>query len=202
MAEGLAAGAVPAGRQFAGRTTSSAALTEYDAAGRAYRTIDNLGRDQRDRSTTTPGAPSAPSRTTTTARSRKPTPSCDVTVDYEYDSGGRLVTMTAYNAKGDRQRRPSRRRPSTSTTSDGQRLVADRAWSIPTAPTCSRRTGPPRSGPSRPTTATTFRPATTGWAAPRARPTSGAWCTTTPSTRPAGSRPTRATEPRLLGHRR
>ncbi len=74
-------------------------LTQYNSAGRAYRTIDNLGRinetqyDDAGRTIRTIQnyANGTVAETDT---------DCDSTVEYEYDSGGRLVTMTAYNAKG------------------------------------------------------------------------------------------------------
>jgi RHS repeat-associated protein len=75
------------------------ALTEYDAAGRAYRSIDNL-----DRITETQYDDAG--RVVKTIQNyddgtvEETDTDCDSTVDYEYDSGGRLVTMTAYNAKG------------------------------------------------------------------------------------------------------
>ena len=74
-------------------------MTEYDAAGRAYRTIDNLGRinetqyDDAGRVVRT--IQNYDNGTVDETDTEQ-----DVTVEYEYDSGGRLVTMTAYNAKG------------------------------------------------------------------------------------------------------
>jgi YD repeat-containing protein len=75
------------------------ALTHYNSAGRPYRAIDNLGRinetqfDDAGRviKTIQNYANGTVAETDTDQ---------DVTVDYQYDSGGRLVTMTAYNAKG------------------------------------------------------------------------------------------------------
>ena len=88
-------------------------VTQYNAAGYAYRALDNLGRItetqydlvghvvrtiQNYDGLAYGGQGSGfdqygfPLETST---------ECDVTVDYQYDSAGRLVTMTAYNAKGD-----------------------------------------------------------------------------------------------------
>ncbi len=75
------------------------ALTEYDAAGRAYRTIDNLGRTGETQFDDA-------GRTVRTIQNyvngtvQETDTDCDLTIDYQYDSGGRLVTLTAYNAKG------------------------------------------------------------------------------------------------------
>ena len=94
-------------------------LTEYDAAGRAYRSIDNLGR-------VTETLYDAAGRTVMTIQNFDETgfvdsvapvvgdsdqdvaeklleidTEQDIIVKYNYDSAGRLVTMTAYNAKGD-----------------------------------------------------------------------------------------------------
>jgi RHS repeat-associated protein len=74
-------------------------LTEYDSAGRAYRTIDNLGRTGETQFDDA-------GRTVRTIQNyvngtvQETDTDCDLTVDYQYDSGGRLVTLTAYNAKG------------------------------------------------------------------------------------------------------
>jgi YD repeat-containing protein len=74
-------------------------LTEYDSAGRAYRTIDNLGRINETQYDDA-------GRTIRTIQNYddgdvdETDTDQDVTVDYQYDSGGRLVTMTAYNPKG------------------------------------------------------------------------------------------------------
>ncbi|MBN2023788.1 MAG: autotransporter-associated beta strand repeat-containing protein [Pirellulales bacterium] len=74
------------------------ALTEYDAAGRAYRSIDGLGRITQ---TTFDDA----GRTTAVIQNYddgdvdEDDLDQDVTVEYQYDSAGRLVTLTAYNAK-------------------------------------------------------------------------------------------------------
>ncbi len=74
--------------------------TEYDAAGRAYRTIDNLGRIDETQFDDA-------GRTVRTIQNydngtvEETDTEMDITVDYEYDAAGRLVTMTAYNAKGD-----------------------------------------------------------------------------------------------------
>ena len=86
--------------------------TEYDAAGRAYRTIDNLDR-------TNETLYDAAGRTVRTIQDFDgktygdtgsgfdqygvplvTSTDQDVTVDYQYDSAGRLATMIAYNAKG------------------------------------------------------------------------------------------------------
>ena len=75
-------------------------LTRYDSAGRAYRTIDNLGRINETRY-------DAAGRTIRTIQNyvngtvEETDTEQDITVDYQYDSRGRLATMTAYNAKGD-----------------------------------------------------------------------------------------------------
>ncbi|HLA85743.1 MAG TPA: RHS repeat-associated core domain-containing protein, partial [Thermoguttaceae bacterium] len=74
-------------------------LTQYNDAGLAYRTIDDLGRidetqyDDAGRvvKTIQNYADGTPAGADTEQ---------DITVAYEYDSGGRLVTMTANNAKG------------------------------------------------------------------------------------------------------
>ena len=110
----------------------------------------------------------------------------DVTVDYQYDSAGRLVTMTAYNAKG-----------------SGNGVTPEATKYLYTSTiNASWQTGVVYPDSTRHAlaglttgvwtittdTATTPRPPTTGWAAPRARPTSGAWCIPTSTTRPAGSR--------------
>ncbi len=74
-------------------------LTEYDSAGRAYRTIDNLGRTGETQFDDA-------GRTVRTIQNyvngtvQETDTDCDLTVDYQYDSGGRLVTLIAYNAKG------------------------------------------------------------------------------------------------------
>ena len=75
-------------------------LVEYDAAGRAYRTLDNLGRinetqyDDAGRTVRTiQNYQNGTVEETDTDQ--------DITVDYQYDSSGRMVTMTTYNAKGD-----------------------------------------------------------------------------------------------------
>ncbi|MDD4269181.1 MAG: RHS repeat-associated core domain-containing protein, partial [Thermoguttaceae bacterium] len=52
--------------------------TQFDDAGRTVRTIQNYVNGTVQETDT----------------------DCDLTVDYQYDSGGRLVTLTAYNAKG------------------------------------------------------------------------------------------------------
>jgi hypothetical protein len=74
-------------------------LTEYDWVGRPHFTIDNLGRinetlyDDAGRVVKTiQNYANGWVVETDTA--------CDITVAYQYDSGGRLATMTAYNAKG------------------------------------------------------------------------------------------------------
>ena len=73
---------------------------EYDAAGRAYRTIDDLGRIDETQFDDA-------GRTVRTIQNydngtvEETDTETDITVDYEYDAAGRLVTMTAYNAKGD-----------------------------------------------------------------------------------------------------
>ena len=75
------------------------ALIEYDLASRPYRTIDNLGRinhsdyDDADRTIRTiQNCDDGVVDETDTDR--------DVTIEYQYDFGDRLVTMTAYNPKG------------------------------------------------------------------------------------------------------
>jgi len=74
-------------------------LTEYDAAGRAYRTIDNLGRINH---TEYDGA----GRTVRTIQNYddgevgETDTDRDVSVQYQYDTGGRMATLTAYNPKG------------------------------------------------------------------------------------------------------
>ena len=72
---------------------------EYDAAGRAYRTIDNIGRiNQTDYD--------AAGRVVRTIQNYEDgvvvetDTETDVTVEYEYDTSGRLVTMTTENAQG------------------------------------------------------------------------------------------------------
>ena len=74
-------------------------LVQYDSAGRANRSTDNLGRiHQTDYDDA--------GRTVRTIQNYddgevdETDTDQDVTVEYQYDSGGRLVTMTAYNAKG------------------------------------------------------------------------------------------------------
>ena len=73
---------------------------EYNAAGRAYRTIDNLGRIDETQFDDA-------GRTVRTIENydngtvEETDTEADITVDYEYDAAGRLVTMIAYNAKGD-----------------------------------------------------------------------------------------------------
>ncbi len=73
---------------------------EYNAAGRAYRTIDDLGRIDETQFDDA-------GRTVRTIQNydngtvEETDTETDITVDYEYDAAGRLVTMTAYNAKGD-----------------------------------------------------------------------------------------------------
>ena len=74
-------------------------VTEYDAAGRPYRAIDNLGRinetqyDAAGRAIRTiQNYDDGEVDETDTDR--------DVTVEYEYDSAGRLVTLVVWNAKG------------------------------------------------------------------------------------------------------
>jgi RHS repeat-associated protein len=74
-------------------------LTDYDAAGRAYRTLDNLGRINETQF-------DAAGRTVRTIQNYddgevdETDTDRDVTVEYQYDTGGRLVTLTAYNPKG------------------------------------------------------------------------------------------------------
>ena len=69
-------------------------LTRYDSAGRAYRTIDNLGRINETRY-------DAAGRTIRTIQNyvngtvEETDTEQDITVDYQYDSRGRLATMTA-----------------------------------------------------------------------------------------------------------
>jgi YD repeat-containing protein len=74
-------------------------LTEYDAAGRAYRMIDNLGRINEtqydDAGRTVRSIQNYDDGDVDETDTDQ-----DATVDYEYDAGGRLVTMTAYNPKG------------------------------------------------------------------------------------------------------
>jgi len=74
-------------------------FTQYNSAGRAYRTTDNLGRIDETQY-------DAAGRVTRTIENwvngtvEETDTDCDGTVAYEY-SAGRLVTLTAYNAKGD-----------------------------------------------------------------------------------------------------
>ena len=76
------------------------ALTQYDAAGRTYRTIDNLGRINETQYDDA-------GRTIRTVQNRvngtveETDTQQDVTVAYEFDSGGRLATLIVTNAKGD-----------------------------------------------------------------------------------------------------
>ncbi len=75
-------------------------LTDYDSAGRAYKTTDNLGRENWT-------IYDALGRTVKTIQNYddgvvdETDLDCDSTVEYEYDSAGWLVTMIAMNAKGD-----------------------------------------------------------------------------------------------------
>ncbi len=87
-------------------------LTEYDAAGLPYQTIDSLGRidetlyDAAGRTVRTiqafDGQPygATGSGFASGGGLLETSTGQDVTVDYQYDSAGRLVTMTAYDAKG------------------------------------------------------------------------------------------------------
>ena len=74
-------------------------LVDYDTAGRAYKTTDNLGRESWT-------VYDDLGRTVKTIQNYddgdvdETDTDCDVTVEYEYDSYGRLATMIAYNAKG------------------------------------------------------------------------------------------------------
>jgi RHS repeat-associated protein len=74
-------------------------LTQYDSAGRAYRTLDNLGRINETQYDDA-------GRTVRTIQNysdgvvQETDTEQDSTVEYEYDSAGRLVTLIAYNAKG------------------------------------------------------------------------------------------------------
>jgi YD repeat-containing protein len=74
-------------------------LSAYDSAGRAYRATDNLGRIDEtqfdDAGRTVRTIQNYNNGTVEETDTDK-----DVSVAYEYDSGARLVTMTAYNAKG------------------------------------------------------------------------------------------------------
>ncbi len=75
------------------------ALTQYSSAGRAYRAIDNLAR-------ITETQFDDAGRTIRTIQNYddgdvdETDTDCDSTVEYEYDSGARLVTLTAFNPKG------------------------------------------------------------------------------------------------------
>jgi YD repeat-containing protein len=86
--------------------------TEYNPAGRPYQTIDNLGRinetiyDDAGRTVRTiqnydgweyGGTGSGFDQNGNVLENSTEQ---DITVDYQYDSAGRLATMTAYNAKG------------------------------------------------------------------------------------------------------
>ncbi len=75
-------------------------LVDYDSAGRAYRTTDNMGRENwtvyDDAGRTIKSIQNYDDGTVEETET-----ACDITVEYEYDSAGRLVTMIAYNAKGD-----------------------------------------------------------------------------------------------------
>ena len=74
-------------------------LVEYDSAGRAYRTIDNLGRINHTDF-------DAAGRTIRTIQNyddglvAETDTDRDITIEYQYDFAGRLATMTAYNPKG------------------------------------------------------------------------------------------------------
>jgi len=74
-------------------------LTQYNDAGLAYRTIDNLGRIDEtqydDAGRVTKTIQNYADGTQSGADTAQ-----GITVEYEYDSGGRLGAMTAYNAKG------------------------------------------------------------------------------------------------------
>jgi len=77
-------------------------ITQYDAAGRAYRTLDNLGRvneTQFDEAGRTIRTVQNYSNGTVEETDTE----CDLTVDYEYDARGRMVGMTTYNAQGSGQ---------------------------------------------------------------------------------------------------
>ena len=74
-------------------------LIQYDTAGRAYRTIDNLGRinqtDFDDAGRTIRTIQNYDDGTVDETDTDR-----DVTIEYQYDFAGRLVTMTVYNPKG------------------------------------------------------------------------------------------------------
>ncbi|MCZ7586720.1 MAG: hypothetical protein M5R36_27165 [Deltaproteobacteria bacterium] len=162
------------------------ALTQYNSAGRAY-----------PPSTTSAGSPRPVRRRGRTVRTirnyddgsaAETDTDQDVIVDYQVRfSGGRLVTMTAYNAKGSGGgvQSPGDQVPlhlgSQRLTADGRRLSRQRRRPVGTAP--------PRSGRSPPTTATT----STGYDR-LGRTTSTTdqrgVVTITRSTRPAAWRPT------------
>ncbi|NLE39212.1 MAG: hypothetical protein GX621_14410, partial [Pirellulaceae bacterium] len=74
-------------------------LTEYNDAGRAYRSIDNLGRIDETRYDDA-GRVVLTIQNYDNGTVAETETDQDVTVAYEY-SAGRLVTLTAYNAKGD-----------------------------------------------------------------------------------------------------
>ena len=74
-------------------------LTQYNAAGRAYRRIDNLDRIN-EAQYDDAGRVVKTIRNYDDGTVEETDIDCDSTVEYEYDAGGRLVTMTAYNAKG------------------------------------------------------------------------------------------------------
>ena len=160
-----AVGAVEETIDNAGRIT----WTQSDLAGRTLRTIQNYvpaGLDQN-------GNPVAAD----TAE--------DVTTDYQFDTSGRLVTLTAYDAQG-----------------AGTGIVAEQTkylyqspldGSLQTAVVSPDSTDTiSQDSTSHDWTITTdtgrkLRPPTIGWAGPRRRPTSGAWSMRTRMTGPAGS---------------
>ena len=131
-------------------------LTEYDAAGRAYRTIDNLGRinetqyDDAGRTVRTiQNYDNGDVDETDTDQ--------DVTVEYQYDSGGRLVTMTAYNAKGSGNGVQEQATKYLYTSAD-QRLLADGRGLSRQRRRALAELDHQGLDDHRPTTATTFRP--------------------------------------------
>lgn len=75
-------------------------LVEYDAAGRAHRTIDNTGRVNETQYDDA-GRVVKTIQNYHNGTVEETDADRDVTVEYEYDSFGRLATVIVYNAKGD-----------------------------------------------------------------------------------------------------
>ncbi|MBN1362221.1 MAG: autotransporter-associated beta strand repeat-containing protein, partial [Sedimentisphaerales bacterium] len=74
-------------------------LTQYDDAGRAYRTIDNLGRIDESQYDDL-GRVVRSIQNYDDGDVDETDTDCDVTVDYRYDTAGQLVALVAHNAKG------------------------------------------------------------------------------------------------------